>query len=151
FFEVCLEERVEHRGFSEAPTSEILCLYFTVSRNSKGELPMFPAFARKSLNHISRSRIAQSQKRLSRPWVVEQLEDRVVPSTLGADNAIYAPGEEAVLHLYGLATGERVAIQVIRTDSGTGTTHTSPTWLATDGGLGDFDGVADGQLTFLYR
>src|SRR6516162_3928997 len=76
----------------------------------------------------------------------EQLEDRVVPSTLLADKTIYAPGETAVLHLSGLATGETAAIQVIRTDSGTGTTQVSPTWLVTDGGTGDFDGVVDGQI-----
>jgi hypothetical protein len=81
----------------------------------------------------------------------EQLEDRVVPSTLLADKTIYAPGETAVLHLSGLATGETAAIQVIRTDSGTGTTQVSPTWLVTDGGTGDFDGVVDGQITLYYR
>src|SRR5262249_42601691 len=111
---------------------------------------MYPSFARKSTKRVDRPRIANSKKRVSQRWSVEQLEDRVVPSTLGADKAIYAPGQTAVLHLAGLANGETAALQVVRTDSG-GTTHPSPTWLATDGGVGDFDGVADGQITFYYR
>jgi hypothetical protein len=79
------------------------------------------------------------------------LEDRVVPSTLDTLKTVYAPGETAVLHLSGLAAGETVALQVTRTDSGTGTPQVSPTWLATDGGVGDFDHTANGQITFDYR
>jgi hypothetical protein len=73
-----------------------------------------------------------------------------VPSTLVADKTTYAPGETAVLHLFGLQTAETVALQVVRTDGATGTTQAGPTWLATDGGVGDFDGAADGQMTVYY-
>jgi hypothetical protein len=111
---------------------------------------MFSRFLRKAFRRVDRSRIAHHQKRASRPCYVEHLEDRVVPSTLDAIKTTFAPGETAVLHLVGLATGETVAIRVTRTDGGTGTPQASPTWLATDGGAGDFDHTADGQITFNY-
>src|SRR5262249_29209996 len=110
---------------------------------------MFLSSARKQLRNVNRSTTTSYKKRGTRFLRVEQLEDRVVPSTLVADKAIYAPGETAVLHLAGLAVGEAAALQVTRTDSG-GSPELSPTWLATDGGLGDFDHVADGQITVYF-
>ena len=93
---------------------------------------MFPLFPR-TTSHRSNQGRGSRGKRATRRWFVELLEDRVVPSTLDALKTVYAPGETAVLHLSGLAVGETVAIQVTRTDSGTGTPRVSPTWLATDG------------------
>ena len=110
---------------------------------------MFLPLARKQLRRLDRSMTIRSKNRVTRLLSLEQLEDRVVPSTLVADKAAYAPGETAVLHLAGLAIGETAALQVTRTDSG-GTPQLSPTWLATDGGLGDFDHTADGQITIYF-
>jgi hypothetical protein len=112
---------------------------------------MFPLLPKKSLRRPGRSKVSQSTKRLPPRCAVEQLEARVVPSTLEALKTVYAPGEIAVLHLTGLAAGETAAFQVTRTDSGTGTAHVSPTWLATDGGVGDFDHTANGEITAYYR
>jgi hypothetical protein len=91
--------------------------------------------------------VLSAKKRLTRRLFFERLEDRVVPSTLAADKAVYAPTETATLQLSGFQVGETVALQVVQVDSDTGLAHTSPRWLAVDGGPGDFDGTANGQLT----
>jgi hypothetical protein len=90
------------------------------------------------------------KKRPAHRWFFEQLEVRIVPSTLTTDKAVYAPTETAVLQLSGFQSGETVALQVVRTDGNTGSRQTSPQWLAVDGGAGDFDGTANGQLTVHY-
>src|SRR5262249_2898505 len=80
----------------------------------------------------------------------EHLECRVVPSTLETLKSLYAPGAEVALHVVGLAAGETVALQVTRTDAGSGTPHVTPTWLATDRGGGDFGGAADRPIHSIY-
>src|SRR5438046_1021923 len=81
-------------------------------------------------------------RKRARQWLgVEHLEDRVVPSVLTADKPGYAPTEAAVLTGSGFQHGETINLSVVRGD---GTSY-SP-WSVTDGGAGDLDGVADGNI-----
>src|SRR5262245_2026000 len=71
---------------------------------------------------------------------LEQLEDRIVPSTLlTADKANIAPGEMATFTGSGFTAGETVQIQVFYGD-GTPAGATS-SWSVADGGAGDLDVV----------
>src|SRR5215471_16448888 len=74
-------------------------------------------------------------------WAFEELEVRLVPSTLTTDKTGYAPTDPAILTGSGFQVGETVDLQVVRGD---GTTYTG--WSVTDGGAGDLDGVADGNI-----
>src|SRR5581483_10666127 len=111
-------------------------------------LPRFLTQSQRKTASSSRQRNEHSpKKRQSHRWFFEQLEIRLVPSTLTTDKIVYAATETAVLHLAGFQTGETVALQVVRTDGVSSSRHASPGWLAVDGGAGDFDGSANGQLT----
>src|SRR5438874_87941 len=72
----------------------------------------------------------------------EQLESRIVPSTLTPDKTGFAPGETAALIGAGFQAGETIDLHVVRGD---GTSYAA--WAVTDGGAGDRDGVADGNIS----
>lgn len=119
---------------------------------------MLPATFRRYLTRRNEKTAAKARRRREERlrawrrhrWSFEQLEARVTPSTILTDKPVYAPTETATIQLGGFQAGETVVFQIFRTDGDTGLMHASPIWLAVDGGAGDADGVANGQLTVHY-
>src|SRR5262245_41454836 len=94
----------------------------------------------------SRGDSRQSARSRFRP-LLETLEARVTPSvTLLTDQHSYLPGDTVVINGSGFAVGETVDLNMARTDGvaivAPGVSH----WQVTDGGSGDLDGVADGNI-----
>src|SRR5438128_2638042 len=90
----------------------------------------------------------QPARRVKKPlWGVrlhlEELESRVVPSaTLLTNKVGFAPAETAVITGSGFQPGETIDLTVV--NQTTGATYTA--WSVTDGGTGDKDGLADGNV-----
>src|SRR4051794_21494252 len=83
------------------------------------------------------------KRRRPSPMTLEYFEERVLPSAVvWTDKPAYAPGETAVIKGAGYQPGEAVALQLTRSD---GALYSAAP--VTDGGAGDLDGVADGNLT----
>jgi hypothetical protein len=76
---------------------------------------------------------------------VEQLEDRTVPSAaVWTQQPDYPPGSTATIYTSGFKVGEVVDFQIVNLT--TGEIYTPP-WSVADGGSGDLDGTADGNIT----
>ena len=77
---------------------------------------------------------------------LEPLEQRTLLSaTLWTDKLDYLPGDTAGIYASGFQAGATVQFQVLHQDGLTGGAGHDP-WLVTDGGAGDLDGVADGNI-----
>jgi hypothetical protein len=77
----------------------------------------------------------------------EMLENRVLLSAwVVTDKPDYAPGQTAVIDAGGFAVGETVALQVVHHDGAHGDDGAHQPWFVTDGGTGDLDGLADGDI-----
>src|SRR5262245_53442606 len=88
-----------------------------------------------------------AKRPLRRPLLVETLEDRLVPSaSLWTDKPDYAPGATALISGSGFQVGETVQLQVVRTDGVADSPPGNAAWQVTDGGSGDLDGHADGNI-----
>src|SRR5262245_40649736 len=83
----------------------------------------------------------------SLPLSVEQLEARnLLSATLLTDKPDYSPGDTAVITGSGFEVGETIQLQVVRTDGVSDYPPGNQPWQVTDGGDGDLDGRADGNL-----
>src|SRR4051812_20910973 len=87
-----------------------------------------------------------ARRAMSAPWV-ETLEARTLLSALvTTDKGDYAPGMTAVITGGGFTRGETVELHVARTDGIPDAPPGNVPWLVTDGGAGDLDGIADGEI-----
>ena len=121
--------------------------------------------ARRRAHALARPRVKQSLRNHVHSAAdggnhFESLEPRVLLSAnVWTDKLDYAPGETAIVMGTGYQTGEAVELQVLHIGAGadgefgtdddtlgdnTGSGHEP--WYVTDGGLGDLDGVADGNI-----
>jgi hypothetical protein len=85
-----------------------------------------------------------------RRLLLEQLEDRLTPSTLTTNLSDYAPGTDVTFTGTGFQPGETINLNIASTDS-CGTTSTAATLQIVDGGAGDLDGAADGNFTAVWN
>ncbi len=77
----------------------------------------------------------------------ETLEERVMLSAwVTTDKGDYAPGQTATISAGGFAIGETVALQVVHDDGSDASNPAHQPWLVQDGGAGDLDGLANGQI-----
>src|SRR5207249_11973538 len=70
----------------------------------------------------------------------------LLSATLLTNKADYAPGETAVITGSGFEVGETIQLQVVRTDGIPDYPAGNQPWQVIDGGNGDLDGRADGNL-----
>jgi Concanavalin A-like lectin/glucanases superfamily/PKD domain/Matrixin len=120
--------------------------------NKTSRRPFWSLFDRNSRTAAPRSAGRRSALRWpfrrSLPLSLEQLESRVLPSvTVSTSKPHYAPGETAVITASGFQVGEAVEFQVRHTDGSSDAGAAYQPWQVIDGGAGDEDGVADGNIT----
>jgi cyclophilin family peptidyl-prolyl cis-trans isomerase len=106
-------------------------------------------------NVSSRFRLPNSASRGKRvrrrhlPYAVacEALESRFLLAALvSTDQATYAPGDTVVISGTGFTPGETVELQVLHADSTHASDPNHQPFQVQDGGAGDLDGVADGNI-----
>src|SRR5262245_3742104 len=92
------------------------------------------------------SRVGRSLKAKQRRCFFESLEDRSLLASVATDKLDYLPGDTALIQATGYQVGEAVQFQVLHTDGtpNTGNGHTP--WSVIDGGAGDMDGLANGNI-----
>src|SRR5262245_49718066 len=93
------------------------------------------------------SRVASSSKsKHQRRCFLESLEDRSLLASVTTDKLDYTPGSTALITATGYQVGEAVKFQVLHTDGTPNTGNGHLPWTVIDGGAGDLDGVANGNV-----
>src|SRR5262245_39521264 len=78
---------------------------------------------------------------------LEPLECRtMLTATVATGQIDYSPGETAFISGSGFEIGETIQLQVLHTDGTPNTGEGHEPWYVVDGGDGDLDGIADGNL-----
>ena len=67
-------------------------------------------------------------------------------ATVTTDKADYPPGATAYITASGFQVGETVSFQVLHADGSPSTGVDHDPWYVTDGGVGDLDGVVNGNI-----
>ena len=101
---------------------------------------MFTTLRRHFLKPKMTARVRPEKRR--KRLLIEELGDRIVPASLYVNPLDVAPGAIATFTGTEFATGENVTVSLVA-DNGV-----SEFFVVTDGGLGDLDGLADGNFTY---